>query len=167
MKGDRERCLRAGMDGYVPKPLRLDVLFAAIGELLEAPPPTKAPDVSESTTAEGIDRRELLDHLDGNVELLRKMIGLFFEGYPRYLADLEEAVEQSDAEALHRAAHSLKGPVAALSLTRALEWVLQLEDMSRQGDLANARSSCDELAREIDHIRPHLSALGRNETFSD
>ena len=165
MKGDRERCIEAGMDGYMPKPIQPDELFAAIGELVGAA--DAAVEKTSTVAAVGFNRGELLNRLEGDMELLGKMVELFFEDYPRYLAVLEEALEQGDAEAVRRATHGFKGPVATLSLTRALDLVLHLENMGRSGDLESAEAVCQELREEIEQVRPQLLAMGRGETFAN
>jgi len=168
MKGDRERCLEAGMDGYVPKPIQPDELFAVISELAGVSTAADAP-VGETSAAAavGFNRGELLERLEGDMELLGKMVELFFEDYPRYLVAIEAAIERSDAKALGQAAHGLKGPVATLSLNRALNQVLRLEDAGKRGDLQEAAAICQELRREIEQVRPHMLALGGDETFAN
>src|SRR5712691_8641718 len=122
MKGDKERCLEAGMDGYVSKPVRAKDLFDEIKKHVpsaEAPPtetsakppsPEATPPVRKS--ADGLDRATLMERLEGDAGLLAEMVGLFLQDYPRLLAAMREAAARGDAKSLERAAHTLKGAVS-------------------------------------------------------
>jgi len=110
LKGDRERCLAAGMDGYVSKPIRLEQLLAEIERCLSpaptpsTPPPTAAPaadpsSFSEDPLQEVLHRQALLDRVEGDRALLEEMVAIFLEESPRQLAELLEALARSDAPA--------------------------------------------------------------------
>ena len=107
MKGDRERCLAAGMDGYASKPIRIRELEQAIAQVISSPNSAKVP-VPEADQADGvIDHAALLAGVDGNRRLLRELVRVFLADCPRHLVEIEEAIRLRDAGALERAAHTL------------------------------------------------------------
>ena len=117
MKGDRERCLEAGMDAYLSKPLDREKLFEAVEGVVTIP-------MDAETTArepyhdmdEAIDRAGALSRVDGDVALMREIIRLFLREAPTMLSDIRESVGRRDARALELAAHKLMGTLVTLLL---------------------------------------------------
>ena len=108
MKGDRDRCLEAGFDDHLPKPVRADLLRGAIENRKSRVPddPRNAP---EEPAAQGrFDREAALAMVGGNDELLSQVAGLFLDDCPRLLATIDEAIRQADPAALERSAHTLR-----------------------------------------------------------
>ncbi|MGE0824346.1 MAG: response regulator [Candidatus Binatia bacterium] len=160
LKGDRERCLEAGMDGYVSKPLQAQQLFEVIAGLIpslaeagEGTPRQTAP------TESVFDRDEALDRVDGNTALLRELVGLFFDEIPGLLATIHESVVHRDVKALERAAHTLKGAVSNLSAKDACSAALRLEMLGYGGDLTDVEEVYADLEKEITRLRSALTAL--------
>ena len=153
---DRERCRQAGMDGYVPKPIQIDDLLRVMGQLVFG---SAAAVVSEQTQSRDgcFDRQTALDQLDGNEALLKRLVALFFDDYPGYLAEIREAIEAGDSKRLGDAAHGLKGPVSTIALTGALELVIELQDRGKQGKLDGAAEVYSALEEEIKQAEPGLS----------
>ncbi len=85
MKGDREVCLEAGMDGYVSKPLKADELLSVMRELIadrmETGPIAAQPDVEKGDV---FNREQALASVDGDMDLFREIVGLFSEEYPKH-----------------------------------------------------------------------------------
>src|SRR5262249_28940333 len=101
MKGDRERCLEAGMDDYVSKPVRAQELFEAIARVLVVGG-KRAGDPDPAADAE-LDRDDLLNRLvGGDAELLKEVVGVFLDSCPAMLAELKQAVDRRDASAVQR-----------------------------------------------------------------
>jgi two-component system, sensor histidine kinase and response regulator len=133
IRGDHEQCLAAGMDGYVTKPLKATDLIAAIAQLLPAvqPPPTGAPPVDVSAA---------LRNVEGDQGSLEDLFEVFQQGYPKQLAELQDAIGTGDAERTAQVAHSVKGAVSYFGTQRAFNLAAQLESLGRQAELAAALS---------------------------
>jgi len=171
LKGDQERCLAAGMDGYVSKPIRSDILVAEIERCLSAtqtspktPSSKTLPANSHSTVAEDplqevLHRQALLDRVEGDRALLAEMVALFFEESPRQLAELQDSLANGDAPAAERAAHKLKGAVGNFAAPAAAAAAEKAEHLARAGDLDRARAAASTLDKELERLRPVLTAL--------
>jgi signal transduction histidine kinase/DNA-binding response OmpR family regulator len=152
MKGDREACLEAGMDGYVPKPISPKVLFQEIEALTT---PVHAP----TAAAPALDPDALLDRFDGDRALRDEIATIFLEDYPRRLAAIQAAVEQRDPAALQAAAHSLKGSAGTFGAALAVEAALKLELMGRQQDLTGVEPAFAELTKLMTELTGELAKL--------
>jgi two-component system sensor histidine kinase/response regulator len=155
MKGDRERCLEAGMDGYVSKPIQAAELFVALEAVLtpafgHPSPPTAGGEGPEARQV--FDPAGLLERLEGDDELLAELTSLFVAEYPGLLETTRTAVACGDAPGLERAAHTLKGSAANLCAPAVAETALRLEQMGRAGDLKHARATLAELEAELDRL---------------
>ena len=151
---DRDRCLAAGMDGYLPKPIDpgdLDRTLAALGSASPAPPPDGPPDV---------DPDALLARVAGDMALLRKLIGLFVEQSGHLLDDGRRAIERGDAPALDAAAHALKSVVGHFSTGDAFRHAGAIEASARAGDLVDAGDRWRTLEDDVRRLRTQLDRLG-------
>jgi PAS domain S-box-containing protein len=159
MKGDRERCLAAGMDGYISKPIRASELFGRVeGAARSAAPPPRAP-LLPAASHEVFDLDRALAAVGGDAELLRELAGIFLQEYPGTLQDIRTAVAQGAAGNLKCAAHSLKGSVDNFAAGPAFAAAQRLEMMGRDDKLADAPQALADLERELDRLTPALTAL--------
>jgi PAS domain S-box-containing protein len=156
MKGDRERCLAAGMDGYVSKPIRDRELWQAIRGVL---PPAAAAPPAAPLASPVFDRNAILARLGGKVSMLRKLAPSFHSDCTRLRAEIREALLRRDARRMQRAAHTIKGMVSFFGVTAATEAALKLETMGRAGDLGDAEGTFSALEQEIEKIQAALTAL--------
>jgi CheY-like chemotaxis protein len=152
MAGDRDRCLRAGMDGYVSKPLDPRLLCAVVEEE-EAVIPGLRP---------VFEREAALERLGGDTQLLSEVIQLFLADCPMRLAAMKTAVDTRDAGAIAKEAHRLKGAAGNLSAISLFETAAILEQLGndRRFDAAEAawRRLSDEAAYVLDALRRHETA---------
>ena len=156
MKGDREFCLEAGMDGYITKPIRFPALMQAIEDLT----PAVEPDTPGRGPSEGVlDRAVALESVGGDLVLLKQLVDLFLDDQPRIMADLRAAVGQGDAAGVHRAAHTLNGTMSHFGALAAYEAAKGLELMGRAGDLVGAAEAFAALEKEMIRLEPALLGL--------
>jgi CheY-like chemotaxis protein len=163
MKGDRERCLGAGMDGYVSKPVRAAELFQVIEGLAPANPPEcgapQPPAAQPQEPGPGIDWSVALDYVGGDRKLLRDLTGIFLGECPRWMAELRQAIAEGNAVEVKRLGHTLKGSLGHFGVAAGFEAAYQLEMLGRDGILNGAPDACAALAAELERLRPVLAAF--------
>ena len=168
MSGDRERCLEAGMDAYVSKPLRPADLMAAIDAVLTvgAEEPTQPPAAAAPDQAAAIDESQLLDDFGHNAKLLAQVIDVFLADLPKRVAQIQEARAVADADALAAAAHALKGSVGLFSRGAVFEAVRALERSARSGDSSafaaqphDVESLLKAFGLELEAVRNRVASL--------
>lgn len=160
MSGDRERCLEAGMDAYVAKPLRPDELFATIGECCGLPSgEAQAGAATEQPATQAVDRATLLAAFGGNASLLAETAGVFLADAPGLLARLRRAAHAGDLDEVAAAAHAIKGAAGLFSQGDAFESARRLEQHARAGDAASIASARDALERAMAGLTHDVEAL--------
>jgi HPt (histidine-containing phosphotransfer) domain-containing protein len=160
MKGDRERCLEAGMDGYMSKPIRpqeLDEIldrFARPGARAISPKRISSP-------AKAIDTGELLARTEGDQTLIVELVETFRENSPCLMRSVREAFEGRNPPGMERASHALKGSLANLAAANASALAAQLEVLGRSGEVSGAAPLIDQLADELVAVTAALDLLCR------
>ncbi len=155
MKGDRERCLDSGMDGYVSKPIQPRELWETIDNLVT---PARSGDEREAP-AVILDHDEIRDRVGGDTNLLHELIELFFADYPQMWQNVRDALSQGDAAKLSQAAHTLKGSVGVFGAQNARAAAERLEQLASTGDLAQAAEAVTQLETELERLKPVLHSL--------
>jgi len=160
MGGDRERCLAAGMDDYVAKPLRSDELAEALARAVEDNP---IPEPPGSTTTEDamdavipMDLTHLRELVGGDEEVMGEILDLFMEDAPRQIAALGEAITQGNWEVAGRLAHTLKGSASNVGAEPLRHAAWSLEKRSKDdavGEPADLLARCEaEMARVVGYL---------------
>jgi CheY-like chemotaxis protein/HPt (histidine-containing phosphotransfer) domain-containing protein len=161
MKGDRERFLAAGMDGYVAKPIRDEELRQALETFAPAARP-EAP-AGPPAEAEGnplvFDREATLSRVGGNPELLRRLAEVFRKDCANLTAEIRTALGRREAAGLAGPAHTLKGMVGFFGATAATQAAFRLETLGKQGQLSGAAETFAQLERDIESIQASLARL--------
>jgi len=155
MKGDRERCLAAGMDGYISKPIQPQEVFDTIAALVPAArrPAAAAPADSSLNLSEAMNR------VGGDRSLLRTLAQLFQQTYPTQMLELRKAISQRDNPAIRRLAHTLKGAVGNFGTGPAYQAAQHLETMGRQSELVGLDEACNTLEQALVELQGALETL--------
>jgi len=160
MKGDRERCLAAGMDGYVSKPINVEELMEVIQGFGSAqsdarpgvPLPSSPSEVSNGDLA--------LNRLEGDRELLRELLDIFARDCPRMVAEIKKALGQGSPKALQAAAHSLRGALSNFGESPAWQAASKLEEMGLADTLNGAKELFAQLEEGLAAFKPALVIPG-------
>jgi len=151
MAGDRERCLAAGMDGYVSKPIRIKELQDVIDQLTQSE--------QSNSRADVIDEVTLLAGIDGNRQILREIVRLFLADYPQRLAEIKQAIRNGDAGGVARASHALKGAVGNFAAQTAVAAAQSMEGIGKNGNLSSAEQALLTLESELALLDARLRKL--------
>jgi len=161
MKGDREKCLEAGMDDYVSKPVTPAELEVVLGRWVRpAKAAASSPEV-EPALSDELDEtivRSLMS-VDDDGTLMDEIVATFARIAPVRIAALRKAVRAGDAAALERAAHSFLGSCGNLGCRRMAELCARLEVLGRAGSTAGAAETVHEIEAAYAAIKPALLAL--------
>jgi HPt (histidine-containing phosphotransfer) domain-containing protein len=139
LKGDRERCLAAGMDDYLAKPIRLEELEAVLHKFLvgasgaTAPPHASTREVA-AVPEQPWEREKVLLRVGGDPELCDQVLSIFSEEAPKLIENLRAAFAAHDAGRVEQLAHSLKGQAGYIALDHVAEAALKLEQAARAQD---------------------------------
>lgn len=170
-EGDRRKCLEAGMDTYISKPVRPDAVVAAINSLgATAPKQMVQGSSAESATSSPADQpvetdipvfnsEELLLRLGGRQDLIPRFLEIFCRNVTVSLENLLEALAAGDADQVHRQAHSIKGAAGNIAAARIFASAAILDEVAIAGDLSRAPELLSDLEAEFASFRKETEVL--------
>jgi PAS domain S-box-containing protein len=157
MKGDRERCLAAGMNGYLIKPVRGEDLLRA----LEAAIPAAAEPDGAAVVRDDLEWPAELAEVEDDPELVCELAAVFLGEYPKWLQELRAALADGAAEQLQLTAHTVKGSLTIFAARAAVAAAARLEALGRAGQLDEASEALASLVDEVERLQPILVAIAR------
>ncbi len=170
MKGDRDKCLAAGMDGYVAKPIRIPLLYKAIAEFFPEDAGNNVGIETHSAPGNGEDGRQhccvdwtaALKAVQGDHDLLRDVASASLEECRTLLPQLERALQDQDSGTARRAAHTIKGLFRMFPYAPASQLALQIENSAEAGNLTGLESACASLRQEMQTVGAEIDEFLRN-----
>ena len=161
MKGDREDCFAAGMDGFAPKPIQSAKLLEMLDRLgsESTPAVTARAESADNTDPAILDEVGLMKIVSGNQALAGELAGLFLEDLAPRVTEITAAVDGRDAERLRMGAHALAGSALTLKAGVVAAAARVLESLARSGELAESRVALANLNSAVATLRPRLVLL--------
>jgi len=165
MAGDRERCLAAGMDGYVSKPIKKEELIEANDNFTGNGYDAGRDNAAATPVSKAVfDREGMLEQLEGDEELFQKLIALFTENTPKILDEIRGSIADRNSRGLATAGHKLVGSLGAFRAGHTRDLAMHLEEQAGLGDFGEAQEIFTNLEREIDKIYDALGEFSGVET---
>jgi CheY-like chemotaxis protein/HPt (histidine-containing phosphotransfer) domain-containing protein len=151
LKGDRGKCLKAGMDDYLSKPIQPKELAEMLDQWTQERGASFQPQSSrpDKTGRMIFDQQELLQQIDNNQELLEEIVATFLEDTPQRIHSLEKAISKGDAPAIRYQGHALKGTSGTMRALALQEASYQMELAGERGDFSKAKELLPTLRRNF------------------
>jgi len=159
MEGDRERCLAAGMDGYLSKPIRQQELDQVLNSFATGSPASAPMRKQPAAPQLSVNTSELLERVDGDRELIADLLDLIRHDYPGQIEAMRRAIACNNGEALEQLAHAMKGALGNLAAITGAEIVGELERIGRAGHTADAAKRLTELEAELGRVVRQLEGM--------
>lgn len=162
-KEDRDNCIAAGMDDYLPKPIVLAEMLAKLEKWTGCTSDNRA-EAEDAVAADVFENKvfdldELVGRTAGDKDLISGMANLFVEGAPKYIETICNALASHDIPALIKSAHKLKGSAANIALSPLSALAFKIESIAESGDLERAQQLLPELEARLDQAVTAINGL--------
>ena len=156
MSGDREKCLEAGMDDYVSKPISAAKLFKAIEVFMAPEGSAQSADGQQGVV---LNKDGLIMSFGNDPSLFKELVEIFINDYAQMLTTLRQSFETTDAKTFSRTAHSLKGMLRNFQAKTAADTAFDLEQKGKQGQLDGVDQIIERLAGQLDEVAQVLKSM--------
>jgi CheY-like chemotaxis protein/HPt (histidine-containing phosphotransfer) domain-containing protein len=153
MAGDKQKCLDAGMDDYISKPIEPDKLAQTLEKWLSGGEAAEPAALAEIPALAVFDREALLKRLMGNQGLADRVMNAFLETAPSQLLTLRRQLDGHDAPGILREAHSLKGSAATVSAPGLRSLAVEAEDAAKAGEWSKMEGILPRMEDQLDQLR--------------
>jgi CheY-like chemotaxis protein len=166
MPGDRHRCLEAGMEGYLAKPVRSGELYDMMAGVLDSAAPDPRSGPADRDAHQEVDWEKVKAETEGDEGLLRDLVETALDETAEHWRAIRDAVGRGDVARLRAAAHSLKGVVGYFGESAAGREVLRVEALVKENDFDPSSLLLAELERALDSLRGELTKYLHHRTHA-
>jgi CheY-like chemotaxis protein/HPt (histidine-containing phosphotransfer) domain-containing protein len=165
LKGDREKCIAAGMDDYVSKPVKPKDLSEAISMQFSGHKRAEQQLKDKEGEAETVksvifDANSLMDRISGDREFFEELVNLFIEDTPRHFESMKNACKEKDAEEIRNIAHTVTGSAGNFGAYSLQKSALSLEQTARTGDFSEIGCLIDAVETEFEILKNEIGKRG-------
>ncbi|MFA6290577.1 MAG: response regulator [Victivallales bacterium] len=164
LKGDREKCIAAGMDDYVSKPVKPADLAEAISRQLSGFTRLEQEKKNEKLKAETVDSiifdvDSLMERISGDKDFFDELVKLFIEDTPKHFASLKTAYNNKDAEEIQHIAHTIKGSAGNFGASSLQKVALSLEQTAKTGNFSKISHLIDVVEMEFEILKKEIAKI--------
>ncbi len=164
LKGDREKCIEAGMDDYVSKPVKPADLADAISRQLSGFTRVEQEMKVEKAKAETVDSiifdvDSLMERISGDKDFFDELVKLFIDDTPKHFASIRNAFKNKDAEKIQHIAHTIKGSAGNFGASSLQKVALSLEQTAKTGDFNKIGHLIDVVEMEFEILKKEISKI--------
>jgi CheY-like chemotaxis protein/HPt (histidine-containing phosphotransfer) domain-containing protein len=160
LEGDRDRCIEAGMDDYIAKPISQTDVINILERWLPKGSDRPRPDLSVDTRHTVFDPEKLMNDLQSDGALLQEILGVFVRDASEQIDAIADSIRESDVAEVRSHAHTLKGSASNVGAMALSDASARLESLARSGDLGNASTLFGILEHEYRKLLTRLKSEG-------